>query len=54
MNAIEIKGFAEVDTKLCIGCGVCVTRCPSDAMKLVRRPSPVESQIPDDVKEHMA
>jgi Fe-S-cluster-containing hydrogenase component 2 len=53
MSAIAIEGFAEVNESLCIGCGVCVTRCPCGAMKLVRRPNPEISQIPDDVKEHM-
>jgi len=54
MNAIAIEGFAEVNQSLCIGCGVCVTRCDTGAMTLVRRASPEASQIPDDVKDHMA
>ena len=54
MGAIAVEGFAEVNQSLCIGCGVCVTRCDTGAMTLVRRPSPETSQIPDDVKEHMA
>lgn len=38
MEAIEVDGhdFAEVDAKLCIGCGVC-TICDEEAIKLIQR-----------------
>ena len=29
--------YAQVDDKLCLGCGVCVKNCPKDAIKLKRR-----------------
>jgi Fe-S-cluster-containing hydrogenase component 2 len=29
---------AHVDKNRCIGCGLCVTTCPTDAMKLVKKP----------------
>jgi electron transport complex protein RnfB len=30
----------------CIGCGLCVTTCPSDALKLVRKPDNKWNQVP--------
>jgi ferredoxin len=47
MDAIQMKFSAEstnkfrkavaVDTDLCIGCGVCVHKCPSESITLKRR-----------------
>jgi electron transport complex protein RnfB len=38
MGAIEVVDeIATVDEAKCIGCGLCVTGCPSEALKLVRR-----------------
>ncbi|KFZ45184.1 hypothetical protein DS62_09590 [Smithella sp. SC_K08D17] len=38
MKAIEMKDdVAFVNTKECIGCGLCVTGCPAEAIKLVER-----------------
>jgi Fe-S-cluster-containing hydrogenase component 2 len=37
MKALSMDGdgLAEVDLDRCIGCGLCVTTCPSGAMKLM-------------------
>lgn len=41
MEAIEIREEAAfVIEDRCIGCGLCVSGCPSDAMKLANRPAP--------------
>lgn len=42
MDAVELDGdaaqtAAQVMEERCIGCGVCVTRCPTDAIYLARR-----------------
>ncbi|HEY5493442.1 MAG TPA: 4Fe-4S dicluster domain-containing protein [Candidatus Anoxymicrobiaceae bacterium] len=38
MGAIKVvDDIARVDEGRCIGCGLCVTGCPSEALKLVRR-----------------
>jgi Fe-S-cluster-containing hydrogenase component 2 len=36
-----------LDTKRCIGCGLCVSTCPSGALSLVRKPESEQTQIPD-------
>jgi Fe-S-cluster-containing hydrogenase component 2 len=41
MTAIRMNGdgLAEVNPDRCIGCGLCVTTCPENAMKLVLKPA---------------
>ncbi|UCG05298.1 MAG: 4Fe-4S binding protein [Desulfobacterales bacterium] len=40
VNAIEEgEEFYRVITERCIGCGLCVTTCPSEAIQLVRKPT---------------
>ena len=34
----EQDGVAVVDQERCIGCGLCVTGCPNDVVKLQRKP----------------
>ena len=29
--------IAHVDLDRCIGCGVCVTKCPSDAIQMIKK-----------------
>lgn len=38
VDAITVDGVAQVNGDLCIGCGVCITTCSSESMRLVRRP----------------
>ena len=38
MEAISAdEGTANVDLNRCIGCGVCVTKCPTDAIELKQK-----------------
>ena len=38
----------QVDLDLCVGCGVCATGCPEDAVELVERPG--VKAPPEDLK----
>jgi NAD-dependent dihydropyrimidine dehydrogenase PreA subunit len=39
LKAIEMAdGVATITLKRCIGCGLCVTTCPTDAIRLVKKP----------------
>jgi Fe-S-cluster-containing hydrogenase component 2 len=40
MEAITMNkdGVAQVDLDRCIGCGLCVTICPSEAISLIPKP----------------
>jgi Pyruvate/2-oxoacid:ferredoxin oxidoreductase delta subunit len=42
VGAIEVDESAGVDSDICIGCGVCVLKCKTESMRLVRRPAAVE------------
>lgn len=42
--------YAQVDTKVCLGCGACIDACEHDAIQLVPRPDPT---TPPKNKGHM-
>jgi ferredoxin len=46
MEAIEIDATAQVDLNRCIGCGLCVTTCEDDAMRLRLKAEPEQSVPP--------
>jgi len=53
MKAIEIKDdVAVVNTLECIGCGLCVTGCPAEAIKLMERKQ--LPSVPASIKEMAA
>jgi Fe-S-cluster-containing hydrogenase component 2 len=47
MNALSMNddGLATVNRDRCIGCGLCVTTCPTEAIKLVSK-SDMELRTP--------
>ncbi len=52
VNAIEeTDDIYHVITKKCIGCGLCVTTCPGEAISLIRKPEDQIEVPPDDELE---
>jgi electron transport complex protein RnfB len=53
MGAIAINDddVAEVNRDRCIGCGLCVTTCPGQAMRLVLKPEGQRFAVPKSVTE---
>jgi len=49
MEAITVNGKAALDLSRCIGCGLCVSTCPSGALNLVRKPAAEQRKLPADL-----
>jgi Fe-S-cluster-containing hydrogenase component 2 len=48
MQAItQDESVVNVNTDRCIGCGLCVSTCPTDALSLVRKPEKDQKDMPD-------
>jgi Fe-S-cluster-containing hydrogenase component 2 len=47
MDALQMseEKIASIDGR-CIGCGLCVSTCPSHSLSLARKPSPEQSDVP--------
>jgi H+/Na+-translocating ferredoxin:NAD+ oxidoreductase subunit B len=43
---VEEDGAYRVIAERCIGCGVCTTACPAEAIKLVRKPESEHDKPP--------
>jgi Na+-translocating ferredoxin:NAD+ oxidoreductase subunit B len=55
MDAIRVDGDgkAVVDLHRCIGCGLCVTTCPTEALRLDPKPQGERKAPPATAKETM-
>ena len=57
LNRCQIDALSEGDdvvrlnTARCIGCGLCVSSCPNNALELVRRPGTEKATIPDELND---
>jgi len=50
VNACSVDEVSVIDLTKCIGCGICVTGCPNEAMKLELRPDAEIIHPPDNYK----
>ncbi len=52
MDALSIDNKkAVLDLNRCIGCGLCVSTCPSDSLSLVRKPKVKQPYVPKNIVE---
>jgi Fe-S-cluster-containing hydrogenase component 2 len=54
MEALHLdNGQAVLDLTRCIGCGLCVTTCPSDSLSLARKPEAEQPTVPKDIVDNL-
>jgi Fe-S-cluster-containing hydrogenase component 2 len=52
MDALSLRNDkAVLDVKRCIGCGLCVSTCPTKSLTLKRKPESEQVKIPKNVIE---
>jgi formate hydrogenlyase subunit 6/NADH:ubiquinone oxidoreductase subunit I len=52
MEALSIDNKkAVLDLNRCIGCGLCVSTCPTHSLSLVRKPKTKQPYVPKDMME---
>jgi len=52
MDALSIHDKkAVLDLNRCIGCGLCVSTCPTHSLSLVRKPKMKQPYVPKDIVE---
>lgn len=50
MEALKLEaGKVLFDVDRCIGCGPCVSTCPTDSLTLVRKPQSEQPETPKDI-----
>jgi len=43
-EAIKVNGIATISEELCVGCGICVKKCPFKAISIVNLPERLEGK----------
>ena len=50
MEALSLEDDkVAVNLDRCIGCGLCVSTCPTESLSLVRKPGPEQPEVPKDM-----
>jgi Fe-S-cluster-containing hydrogenase component 2 len=50
MEALKLEADeVRLDVDRCIGCGLCVSTCPTHSLTLVRKPQSEQQEVPKDI-----
>ena len=53
MEALRVENEKVIyDVDRCIGCGLCVSTCPTGSLTLIRKPEPEQPVVPKNVFEN--
>ena len=50
---MDAEGICELAVERCIGCGLCVTTCPSEALTLHPKPQELQRVPPETTRDQM-
>jgi Fe-S-cluster-containing hydrogenase component 2 len=52
MEALELgDDTVALDVARCIGCGLCITACPTESLDMVRKPESEQPEVPRNMIE---
>jgi Fe-S-cluster-containing hydrogenase component 2 len=52
MEALELDdNTVALDVDRCIGCGLCITACPTESLSMVRKPEAEQPEVPKNMIE---
>jgi Fe-S-cluster-containing hydrogenase component 2 len=52
MEALELDdNTVALDVDRCIGCGLCITACPTESLAMVRKPESEQPEVPRNMIE---
>jgi Fe-S-cluster-containing hydrogenase component 2 len=54
MEALQLEADTiRLNPDRCIGCGLCVSTCPTDSISLVRKPDSEQTAVPKDIVQNL-